>query len=97
MNKAFSIEHGQRIVEVTPEHRGGFRVTLYYRRPMEEMFEVLKNVALFSKDSDAQRLADKARNAKQINLANWVWQASQASPFPELQVPPKAVLETTPR
>lgn len=75
----------------------GYRVTLSFRASGDELWETIDHVTLFESDTDAERLAERVRNARAVDLAHWTWAVSQTSGFSFLHHAPTATAETTPR
>jgi hypothetical protein len=80
---------------------GKFYVKVMFRPPMEDMFETITSAAQFENIIDANRYLERVNEAvrklkcfqcayEALDLANWLWSVTKASPCGFLHEPSKA-------
>ncbi|WP_219096274.1 hypothetical protein [Pseudomonas sp. UMAB-40] len=78
---------------IQSRHPVGFRVQVQVLPGSDESWEQLIHEELFSSSVNAERLLVAVSTRGTLNLDHWVWSASKASPFGQLQVAPTATLK----
>lgn len=97
MNTKMSLSGCATRVHVGAERDGGFRVGMYIRPAMEDMWEVMSHFALFADRRDAERLAKAIERKREIDLIYWGWVPSVCAPIGAFHQPSPVKYEKMPR